>query len=110
MTSKRRETARLALAAVGIDHLIDVVGALEDTARHKPDPEPLLAAAAKVGVDPTAAVYVGDATVDVLAAKSAGMSSVAVTWGAGERAALEATEPDVVVDTVDELTAYLLPG
>lgn len=110
VTSKRRETARLALAAVGIDDLIDVAGTLEDTTRHKPDPEPLLAAAAQVGVDPTAAVYVGDATVDILAAKAAGMSSVAVTWGAGERAALEATEPDVVVDTIGELTAYLLAG
>ncbi|MFC7491198.1 MULTISPECIES: HAD family hydrolase [unclassified Knoellia] len=110
VTSKRTETARLALEAVGIDHLIDVVGALEHTTRHKPDPEPLLAAAAKVGVDPTAAVYVGDATVDMLAARAAGMSAVAVTWGAGERAALEATDPDTVVDTVDELTAYLVNG
>ncbi|WP_353951240.1 HAD-IA family hydrolase [Knoellia sp. S7-12] len=108
VTSKRTETARLALAAVGIDHLIEVVGALEHTARHKPDPEPLLAAAAKIGVDPTTAVYVGDATVDILAAHAAGMAGVAVTWGAGERAALEATNPETIVDTVDELTAYLL--
>ena len=108
VTSKRRETARLALAGVGIDHLIDVAGGLEDTTKHKPDPDPLLAAAAKVGVDPTTAVYVGDATVDILAAKAAGMAGVAVTWGAGERAALEATDPDTIVDTVEELTAYLV--
>lgn len=110
VTSKRRDTARLALAGVGIDHLIDVAGALEDTTRHKPDPEPLLAACRTLGVDPATAVYVGDATVDVLAARAAGMHAIAVTWGAGERAALEATLPDVVVDSVDELTAYLLDG
>ncbi len=110
VTSKRRETARLALAGVGIDHLIDVVGALEDTTRHKPDAEPLLAAAARSGVDPTSAVYVGDATVDILAARAAGMAGVAVTWGAGERDALEATGPETIVDTVGELTAYLLGG
>jgi len=110
VTSKRTETARLALAGVGIDHLIDVVGALEHTTRHKPDPEPLLVAAAKLGVDPTAVVYVGDATVDILAARGAGMAAIAVTWGAGERAALEATDPDTIVDTVTELTAYLLNG
>lgn len=110
VTSKRRETARLALAGVGIDHLIDVVGALEDTTRHKPDAEPLLAASRAVGVDPATAVYVGDATVDILAARAAGMPGVAVTWGAGEREALEATLPETVVETVDELTAYLLDG
>ncbi|KGN30647.1 HAD family hydrolase [Knoellia sinensis KCTC 19936] len=110
VTSKRRDTARLALVGVGIDHLIDVAGGLEDTAKHKPEPEPLLAAAARVGVEPSRAVYVGDATVDMLAARAAGMSAVAVTWGAGERDALEATGPDTVVDSVSDLTAYLLGG
>lgn len=110
VTSKRRETARLALEGVGIAHLIEVTGALEDTTRHKPDPEPLLAAAAAVGLDPGDAVYVGDATVDLLAARAAGMHAVAVTWGAGDRSALEATGPDAVVETVGDLTAYLLNG
>jgi pyrophosphatase PpaX len=107
-TSKRRETARLALEGVGIDHLVDVVAGLEDTTRHKPEPDPLLHAAASLGVDPRDCVYVGDATVDVLAARAAGMAAVAVTWGAGERSALVATGPDAVVDTVPHLAAYLL--
>ncbi|WP_208544019.1 HAD family hydrolase [Nocardioides seonyuensis] len=108
VTSKRRDTAQLAITAVGIEGLIEVAGALEDTTAHKPDPEPLLTAARRIGVDPVTAIYVGDATVDVLAAKAAGMGSIAVTWGAGERAALEAAGPDAIVDTVDELTSYLL--
>lgn len=107
-TSKRRETARLALEGVGIDHLVDVVAALEDTTRHKPEPDPLLHAAASLGVHPADCVYVGDATVDILAARAAGMAAVAVTWGAGERVALVATDPDAVFDTVPDLTAYLV--
>lgn len=108
-TSKRRETARLALVGVGIENLVDVVAAMEDTAAHKPAPDPLLHAAAALGVDPAGCVYVGDATVDVLAAQAAGMAAVAVTWGAGEREALAATEPDALVDTVADLATYLLP-
>lgn len=107
-TSKRRETARLALEGVGIDDVIEVVAGLEDTTRHKPEPDPLLHAAATLGVEPATCVYVGDATVDVLAARAAGMAAVAVTWGAGERAALVAAGPDAVLDTVPDLTAYLL--
>ena len=107
-TSKRRETARLALVGVGIDHLVDVVAGLEDTAAHKPAPDPLLFAAASLGVDPAHCVYVGDATVDVLAARAAGMAAVAVTWGAGEREALVAAGPDALVDTVADLATYLL--
>jgi pyrophosphatase PpaX len=107
-TSKRRDTARIALVAVGIEHLVDVVAALEDTSAHKPAPDPLLHAAVALGVHPAACVYVGDATVDVLAARAAGMASVAVTWGAGTREALLATGPDAVADTVAGLAAYLL--
>jgi len=49
----------------------------EDTAKHKPDPEPLLLAAEKLGVKPDEIVYVGDAASDVKAAKAAGMKMVA---------------------------------
>ena len=107
-TSKRRQTARLALEGVGIDHLIEVAAALEDTTRHKPEPDPLLHAAASLGAQPCDCVYVGDATVDVLAARAAGMAAIAVSWGAADREALAATGPDALVDTVADLTAYLL--
>ena len=107
-TSKRRLTARLALEGVGLDTAIDVVAALEDTSEHKPDPAPLLHAAKVLGVDPAECAYVGDAVVDLLAAKAAGMAAVAVSWGAGERADLIAAGPDHLGDTVGELTAYLL--
>ncbi len=107
-TSKRRQTARLALEGVGIDHLIEVAAALEDTTRHKPEPDPLLHAAASLGSQPCDCVYVGDATVDVLAARAAGMAAIAVSWGAADREALAATGPDALVDTVADLTANLL--
>jgi pyrophosphatase PpaX len=110
VTSKRRETARLALAAVGLEGLVAVAAALEDTAEHKPSPVPLLHGAALVGAAPGECAYVGDAVVDVLAARAAGMTAVAVTWGAGERPALEAAGPDHVVETVDDLQALLLPA
>ena len=108
VTSKRRETARLALASVGLEGAIAVVGALEDTTEHKPLPGPLLFGAAALGAVPGGCLYVGDATVDVAAARAAGMGAVAGTWGAGERADLVATNPDAVVDSVGELTAFLL--
>lgn len=108
VTSKRRETAQLALGSVGLGGALDVLAALEDTDEHKPKPAPLLHGARSLGVPPEDCCYVGDATVDVLAARAAGMTAVAVTWGAGEREALAQTHPDRLVDSVAELTAYLL--
>lgn len=103
VTSKRRQTALLAMRGVGIEGLAPLLGTLEDTERHKPLPDPLLHGAAKLGVEPADCVYVGDAAVDVAAARAAGMAAIAVSWGAVGREVLEAAEPDAVVDTVDEL-------
>jgi N-acetyl-D-muramate 6-phosphate phosphatase len=47
----------------------------------KPHPLPLLHAAARLGVDPTESVYVGDAERDVLAAQAAGMRAYVALYG-----------------------------
>jgi phosphoglycolate phosphatase len=49
--------------------------------RKKPDPDQLLAAAADCGVAPGDCVYVGDDERDIVAARAAGMASVAALWG-----------------------------
>lgn len=49
---------------------------LEDTVKHKPDPEPLLLIVKKLNIRPEEAVYVGDAETDFQAAKSAGMKFI----------------------------------
>jgi HAD superfamily hydrolase (TIGR01509 family) len=45
----------------------------DDTTKHKPDPEPLLLAAKRLGIKPSETVYIGDMESDIKAAKSAGM-------------------------------------
>ncbi|RKT76877.1 pyrophosphatase PpaX [Terracoccus luteus] len=110
-TSKRTESARQAMAILGLDEHVEVLVAMEDTERHKPDPTPLLLALERLRhSDPADAVYVGDAVVDVLAGKAAGMSTVAVTWGAGVRDALDGIRPTEVVTTTAQLRDVLLPA
>ncbi|MGV8909378.1 MAG: HAD family hydrolase [Propionicimonas sp.] len=108
VTSKRHASAARTLETAGLAGRLPVLVAMEDTAVHKPDPEPLLLAMQRLGVPADECVYIGDAVVDVRAARAAGMASIAVTWGAGERADLVSAGPLVVVDTMDELRAHLL--
>lgn len=110
VTSKRAQPAALALQHAGLDGLVDLVATMESTDRHKPDPASLLHGATRLSLPPERCVYVGDAVVDLVAARAAGMASIAVTWGAGERSALLAAEPDHVVDTAAELATILLPA
>jgi pyrophosphatase PpaX len=104
VTAKRRATVELAFASVPVAHLFETVVGGDETEKHKPNPEPLLLAAERMGVTPTECAYVGDSPFDVRAAKAAGMYAAAVTWGRiHERSKLEHEEPDAIVDTAEEL-------
>ncbi len=107
VTSKMNRTAARGLASVGLDGQIQILAGQEETGRHKPHPEPLLHAAHILGVDPGQCVYVGDATVDLQAAHAAGMDSIGVTWGAGQRGDLHDEQPVAVVEDVRELASVL---
>jgi len=53
-----------------------------DTTPHaKPHPEPLLEAARRLGLEPQRCIYVGDDERDMLAGRSAGMRTVAASYG-----------------------------
>src|SRR5918911_21359 len=73
VTAKRRATVELAFARVPVGHLFETVVGGDETERHKPDPQPLLEAARRLGVDPMDCAYVGDSPFDIRAAKNAHM-------------------------------------
>lgn len=108
VTAKRRDTAELAFTVVPLGHLFETIVGGDETERHKPDPEPLLLGAERLGADPAETAYVGDSPFDMRAAKAAGMFAVAVTWGGiHDRSRLEAEEPDAIVEAAEELLAVL---
>lgn len=53
----------------------------DTTAHRKPHPEPILHACRALGVEPSQALYVGDAERDIQAAHAAGMSALAAGYG-----------------------------
>jgi pyrophosphatase PpaX len=108
VTAKRRSTVELAFARVPVGHLFDVVVGGDETERLKPDPEPLLVAAARLEAAVESCAYVGDSPFDIRAAKAAGMHAIGVTWGGihgGERLAAEG--PDAIVNSPSELLGCL---
>jgi pyrophosphatase PpaX len=108
VTAKRHRTVALAADRFPELKSFDVVVGYEDTERHKPDPDPVLAALEHLGAEPADAAYVGDSPFDVRAAKAAGVFAVAVGWGgihADQR--LLAEEPDAFVREPRELLDVL---
>jgi pyrophosphatase PpaX len=88
----------------------DVVVTADDTLRHKPNPDPVLHALEVLGAGVEGACYVGDAPFDMQAGGAAGVITIAVTWGFFSRADLAAENPDLIVDTPEELLAVCLGG
>ena len=107
-TSKRRESAQQAMDILGLSEHVEDLVAMEDTERHKPDPTPILLCLERLGRGSNDAVYVGDAVVDVLAGKAAGVDTLAVTWGAGTTESLYGVRPTVVAQDAAGLREALL--
>jgi phosphoglycolate phosphatase len=75
----------------------------ESHPKKKPDPEPLLYVAEKLGIEPKASCMVGDWITDVEAGKRAGMVTVGCTYGIGNKEELVSYKPDYMVDSITEL-------
>ena len=79
-----------------------------DTKLHKPHSAPIDRGVELMDVESSAVYAVGDDPKDIAAAHSAGVQSIAVTWGAVEPDALQAASPNMVFDSVPELRDFLL--
>ena len=110
VTSKRRPSVEMALEIFpGLRNVVDRFVTLEETTEHKPHPEPLLRGLELLGGLPQErAAYVGDSPFDVQAAKAAGLTSVAICWGAFSADRLREAEPDHLVPDIQSAVDVLL--
>lgn len=83
VTSKISYGAIDELSDTGLLRYFAAVIGYDDTEQHKPDPEPIFTAMARIAVDdPAEVVFVGDSPADIFAARNAGCTSIAALWGA----------------------------
>ena len=81
VTNKPEYLARLIVPQLGWQQRCRVLVGGDTLAERKPHPLPLRHAAAVLGIAEGACVYVGDDERDIIAARAAGMPSVAALWG-----------------------------
>jgi len=81
VTNKPEALARALLPLLGWDKRCAVLVGGDTLPVRKPDPAPLLHAARAQGLGPRDCAYVGDDERDILAARAAGMPSIAALWG-----------------------------
>lgn len=103
VTSKKEDAARLGMQICGIEEYFDVFVFSDDVKIHKPEPEPVLFALRKLGLEPKEAVYVGDSTYDIICGQRAGVETVGVGYTPVGREALKASNPDHWIEKITEL-------
>jgi sugar-phosphatase len=107
VTSGTRALATGRLAHGGLPIPEQLITA-DDVERGKPDPQPYLAGAAALGVDPADCLVIEDAPAGIEAGKAAGMTvlALATTFEAGELAAADyvvGSLADVALSSATEL-------
>jgi phosphoglycolate phosphatase len=102
LSNKPVVPSRAIVEALGLRPFFTKVYGGNSFATKKPDPEGALKLLEEHSVTPQEAAIVGDSHVDVETGRNAGLWTVAVNYGFAPHT-LEASSPDVIVDTPHEL-------
>lgn len=89
------------LRRLGLFDYFDHTTCSEDTARHKPDPDPYQHACRALGVGPSDALALEDSPLGITAAKTAGMSAIAVPTDMTRDQSFD--HADRVLDSLEQL-------
>lgn len=81
ITSKTMPQYTSSFLPFQISEYFQTVITADDTVRHKPDPEPMLAYMERTGVCPRQILYIGDSIYDMQCAAQAGVDSCLALWG-----------------------------
>lgn len=108
VTSKYTRTAKRGLDVCRLTPFFDVVVGMDQTEKHKPDPEPCLEALRRLGEGAGPHVLmVGDSPFDIECGRNAGLRTAAVEWTVN-RQPLEASRPDYWVADPGDLVRLVL--
>ncbi|RYD37981.1 MAG: HAD family phosphatase [Verrucomicrobiaceae bacterium] len=101
-TSASRSTQRLSFETFGFGPYFDIIITGEDITKGKPDPEPFILTAEKLGLDPAGCIVIEDSINGVRSGHAAGCTVIALTTTFPREALFEAGA-DHVIDSYSEL-------
>jgi phosphoglycolate phosphatase len=107
VTNKAAQFTIPLLTDLGVIDRFGIVVSGDTLPQKKPDPAPLLHAAAHFGVEPTQSLMVGDSVSDVKAARAAGFGIVCMSYGYNHGVDIRQALPDAVIDSMTKLQGLL---
>ena len=107
VTNNGRKGTELTLSRYGLENLFDAVVTRDDCDDMKPAAEPVLKVLTALNVTPGEAIVIGDGVMDILAARAAGVPSIAVPTGPFTTDHLLGAEPDYLVGSINDLPTLI---
>lgn len=105
VTSRSREEYDRYFSAFHLETLFDWIVCADDTARHKPDPDPLYKYASLARADFLSCIYIGDMPTDIACAGRAGVASGLAAWN---DSGVLCRDADFIFRSPEELLELLL--
>lgn len=102
-TNNSRKSVELCLKKVMMDTYFDVIVTRDDVIDLKPNGKMILETVKRLGLEVSEVIHIGDTAHDILAAKEAGVKSIAITGGAHDVELLKASNPDYLIDSFKEI-------
>ena len=106
VSARDERTTYAFLDQFNITHFFDVIVSAQTCQYTKPFPDPLLYAAEKLNMPAAHCLMVGDTTVDMKAARLAGMQSIGVLCGFGREKELRRAGADMVLPSTADVQPY----
>jgi phosphoglycolate phosphatase len=107
VTNKAAQFTEPLLQDLGVSDYFSIVISGDTLPLKKPDPAPLLHAAAFFGCEPRNSLMVGDSVSDVKAARAAGFQIVCMSYGYNHGVDIREAHPDAVIDALTEVLPLL---
>lgn len=103
VSTKRNDTIDRGLSILGATHLFDVRIGTDDVHNVKPDPEPVLLALERLGINKDDAIMIGDNSHDIEAGHRAGVRAAGVAWAIKGEAYLQQFQPEYILHHMTDL-------
>jgi phosphoglycolate phosphatase len=107
VTNNSRTGTDLTLKRLKLHNTFDAVITRDDCEEMKPNGAPVVKILKEMMILPEAAIVVGDGALDILAAKEAGVRSVAVTTGPFPIERILRAEPDYIIASINDLPTLI---
>ncbi|WP_416411376.1 phosphoglycolate phosphatase [Pantoea sp. App145] len=95
------------LASLGIAEYFSLIIGGDDVVVKKPHPAAIFLVLGRFGVLPQQLLFVGDSRNDILAAQAAGVPNIGMTFGYNYGEPIASSQPDLTLDSFDELLPAL---